>query len=194
MADTGDMTEGQEPESTDETETPEVEENVDNPADADDTTDEGEDAAEAPKPDKWDGIPEDHWVRSELEQVRREAAQRRTEARELKEKLAGSKSAEDVEQLISDYNEKLAQADLRAAKLDAGREFGLPKELIERLQGSTPEELLADAEKLAPLISKSPRVPAPLPPSGGRNPREGSDDLSPEELYEKTQASKRRRF
>lgn len=193
MADTGNTTEGQEPESTDESETDQVEEGVENPADAEDT-DEGTDADDAAGPDKWDGIPEDHWVRKELDKVRRDAAARRVEARELKDKLSNSKSDEEVQQILADYDQKLAEADMKVAKLDAGRKFGLPDELIARLQGSTPEELLADAEKLAPLISKSPRVPAPVPPSGGRNPREGSDDLTPEELYEKTQASKRRRF
>lgn len=190
MADTGNTTEGQAPESTDAPETPVEPTDVETPVDAEEV----QQPAEAAEPDKWAGIPEDHWVRSELEQVRREAAQRRTEARELKEKLEGSKSADEVQQIIDEFNDKVTKAELKAVKLSAGRKFELPDELIARLQGDTEEELMADAERLAPFASKVPRTAPPLPPSGGRNPREGSDEPTPEELYAKTQKSHQRRF
>lgn len=197
MADTGNETEGQEPDVTDADDASTTEAtDVDNTADdaeqqgADDNS--SEEKSEAP--DKWEGIPEDHWVRAELEAVRREAAARRTENKALKEQLAGAKTAEEVQQIVNEYTEKLTEADLRSARISAGRDFGLPNEIANRLEGSTEEEILADAQRLAPLFTKGPRTPAPLTPSGGRDPREGSDEPSPEELYAKTQAGKRRRF
>ena len=105
-----------------------------------------------------------------------------------------SKSADEVQQIIDEYNDKVTKAELKAVKLSAGRKFELPDELIARLQGDTEEELMADAERLAPFAPKVPRTAPPLPPSGGRNPREGSDEPTPEELYAKTQKSHQRRF
>lgn len=194
MADTGNTTEGQAPESTDTPEAP-----VEDAKEVVEPTGENTDGA-APQdagdgePDKWAGIPEDHWVRKELEDVRREAAAHRTKARDLSAQLEGAKSPEEVQQIIDEYSSKVAQAELKAAKLSAGRKFELPDELIARLQGENEEELLADAERLAPFAPKVPRTPTPIPPSGGRNPREGSDELTPEELYAKTQKSFQRRF
>jgi hypothetical protein len=56
-------------------------------------------------------------------------------------------------------NKRLQSERLR---IDAAGKHGLPAELASRLQGETPEELEADAAKLAALL------PKPAPPAGPR--------------------------
>jgi hypothetical protein len=119
-----------------------------------------------------------------VKKLRSEAAQKRTEARELKERLdkleAVAKEREDKElteqqkweqlaikrekelnELKADYEGKL-QASLK--KL-IGKEFGLPDELVARLQGASDEELRADAAILAKVLGLDKPKPAPETPA-----------------------------
>jgi hypothetical protein len=103
-----------------------------------------------------------------VKKLRKEAAEKRTEARELKERLekleAAAKEREDKElteqqkwqQLAEKREKELAsiKADyeaklLASLKHQIGTEHKLPATLIARLQGATEEELRADAAQLA---------------------------------------------
>lgn len=129
----------------------------------------------------WSGIPEDHPVREVLRSTRAEAAERRTLARSLQEsnealkaQLEGAKTPEEFAAAVADYEGKVAEANLAATKERVGRIHGLPDALVGRLNGSTEEELTADAEALKALLppaQSTPPPPAPKdPPSGGLTP------------------------
>jgi hypothetical protein len=94
-----------------------------------------------------------------VKQLRAEAAQHRREAQEARAKVQEYESANqsEVEKLTS----KLAKAEERAntaegrlTRFQVATEKQLPAELVDRLQGSTPEELAADADKLLELVKK----------------------------------------
>lgn len=66
-----------------------------------------------------------------------------------------------------------AQAELEALRLDrarhaAGVAAGLKPELIDRIQGATPEEMQADAKALADIVNARPAPYLPPDPSQGR--------------------------
>jgi hypothetical protein len=96
----------------------------------------------------------------ELEQLRAEK-QKRDEA-EMTEAQRLQKQAEE----LSAKNAKL-EADL--LRRDVVAEKNLPPILAERLQGTTKEEMLADADKLLkalPLSKAAPKIPATNPNNG----------------------------
>ncbi|AHI04378.1 hypothetical protein CFAL_12020 (plasmid) [Corynebacterium falsenii DSM 44353] len=90
---------------------------------------------------------------------------------------------EDIQKLIrknrktNRENQKLRErataAEHKLAQFMAAQETGLPADMALRLQGSTPEELKADAEKLKELFSNRRFVPGGLPGDGVRF---GSDE------------------
>lgn len=71
-------------------------------------------------------------------------------------------------------------------------ENGVPAAWVNRLQGSTPEELAADWAILQPTLAvqvdpNAPRVPAPVPNPGPQpGPPQTEDDLLYEEIYGST--------
>jgi len=139
-------TEGQEPEGN------EVE-----PETEDESTDEGE---------KVDNLPE--WAQKIIKDLRTENASRRTKVNTLQEQLSTAKTPEEFATVTTTFN---------ATVLDLERElvtvsFNLPPELAERLQGSTREELEADAKKLQKFapVKKSRTV------SGGLDPADDASD------------------
>lgn len=142
---------------------------------------EGSQSADSPL---WDGIPDDHPVRSEVQKLRDEAASKRTEARAQREakealeaQLQNATSKEDFDKAIADYEVKLQQATIETTRERVGRTHGLPDELVARLQGATEAELEADATALKAVLGN--RTPAPTPknpPSGGLSPRQETSD------------------
>lgn len=90
---------------------------------------------------------------------------------------------EDIQKLIrknrktNRENQKLRErataAEHKLAQFMAAQETGLPADMALRLQGSTPEELKADAEKLKEFFSNRRFVPGGLPSDGVRF---GSDE------------------
>ncbi|HEX9089721.1 MAG TPA: hypothetical protein VF867_19675, partial [Arthrobacter sp.] len=59
---------------------------------------------ESTAPDPWAAFPaEFNWVRKELEDTRKEAAEKRVIARELQDKLATAKTPEEVQQITAAY-------------------------------------------------------------------------------------------
>lgn len=89
-----------------------------------------------------------------------------SEAKNLRER---AKAAEAKAAGVDEKDTEIA--DLRR-QLVAAR-LGLPEELVDRLKGSTPEELSEDAERLLALFtSKKPKQtkPTPITPKGGNDP------------------------
>lgn len=82
---------------------------------------------------------------------------------------------------IEAQERRAAEAELRAVRLEVAAEKGLTPAQAERLQGSTRDELTADADALKALFSSStsgtPGTPAPDPSQGARG---GSGSLDAE--------------
>ena len=93
----------------------------------------------------------------------------RERASKAEEKAAG------VDDLTK-QNGDLSAANLR---LEVGYELGLPLSLAKRLQGSTKEEMVADAEALVELVSPAKRPPSDRPAEHLRG--GGQPDQEPEE-------------
>lgn len=148
----------------------------------------GEEVQEEPKgeetPTLWDGIPEDHPVRSEVERLRKESAAKRIsaqqakqESEELKTKLSEAKTAEEVQSLISDYEEKVSALEGAMLRSSVASEYKLPADLAELLKGDDEESLKAHAEKLSRYVPKS-QAPSAGDPLGGKKPGEVPVDIN----------------
>lgn len=126
-------------------------------------------------------------VREEIRKLRDENAGHRKSARDAqaeKDKLEADKKAAADKKLADDREfEKLAQQTakerddalaelarerLSGLKLRVGTEFKLPPKLIERLQGTTEEELRKDAESLVADLGLNKPEPAPPPADTAR--------------------------
>lgn len=133
-------------------------------------------------PGLWEGVSEDHPLRSEVSSLRSESAARRAENRRLQEanddlrtQLESAKSPEDFQAAIAEYDGKVADAQLEAARERTARKFGLPDALVNRLAGKTEAELEADAQELQALIAPQQTTPPPAPQNparGGLDPNE----------------------
>lgn len=125
---------------------------------------------EAPKEDE-NALPD--WARNKLTKANNEAASYRTQLREAQAMLAKAKSPEEFEAAVAEFNERLAETELNAAKATAALKYNLPDTLVARLQGSTPEELEADAKALSELVQTAPkneRLRGGLNPAGNTEP------------------------
>lgn len=98
-----------------------------------------------------------------------------------REKAATAKAA-----AAEDSEKKVGALEAENLRLRVGTRHGLPEALIDRLQGETEEEILADAEKLLALISpKSGPSNRPKPRlSGGGAPHVEPEELDPRKLAE----------
>jgi hypothetical protein len=105
---------------------------------------------QANTPDPWAAFPpEFNWVRKELEDARKEAAEKRVLARDLQEKLANAKTPEEVQQIVAANDTKTANLEAQLARERVARKTQLDEDLVEFLTGKTEEELMAQAAKLA---------------------------------------------
>lgn len=125
-------------------------------------------------PDPWEKFPaEFNWVRKELEDVRREAADKRVLAKELQEKLAAAKTPEEVQQIVAANDKKYADLEAQLLRERVARTTKLDDDLVEFLTATTEEELMKQATKLAGRKKadddEQPEV-TQLPPRGGRKP------------------------
>lgn len=120
---------------------------------------------EAPPEDDRD----DAW---DPERAKRKISKVNSENKALRERAtAAEKKAQTAEELERKATD-LSTANLR---LEVGYELGLPLSLAKRLQGSTKEEMVADAEALVELVT--PKAPASRRPAeqlrgGGQPERE----------------------
>jgi hypothetical protein len=124
--------------------------------------------------DPWAAFPKEfNWVRKELEDARKEAADKRVLARDLQEKLGSAKTPEEVQQATAAYETKARDLEVALARERVARKSGLSDELLEFLTASTEEELTSQAAKLAglkPAGDDDPIVVTVQNPRGGLDP------------------------
>lgn len=161
---------GQEPEEAAETKTPEGE----SPEEVEGSGTQ-EKSKEEPSP-LWEGIDEDHPVRKEVEKLRKEAADRRTTAQQIKQEnealkgqLEKAKTPEEYQELMDNYEAKVHALESTALRSQVASEFRLPNDLAELLKGDDEEALKAHAEKLSQYVPKG-QTPSGGNPRGGKNP------------------------
>lgn len=129
-----------------------------------------------PATDNWEGIPEEWaWTKSAVERANSEAASRRVQLREAEEKLKEAKTPEEVQAIVSEYTKKSEELEANLARERAARKHKLSDDVLEFLTGTTPEQIEAQAAKLAglkPAETAPPRVITQTPPAGGVTPAE----------------------
>jgi hypothetical protein len=142
--------------------------------------------------DPWAAFPpEFNWVRKELEDTRKEAAEKRVLAKDLQEKLGSAKTPEEVQQATAAFETKARDLEIALARERVARKSGLGDDLVEFLTGKTEEELTAQAEKLAGLKpAADPVVVTVQEPRGGLNP---SVDVHEKNGFEQWEEWKRNR-
>jgi hypothetical protein len=148
----------------------------------------------AESPDPWAAFPaEFNWVRKELEDTRKEAAEKRVLAKDLQNKLADAKTPEEVQQITAAYDTKTAELEAQLARERVARQTGLGDDMLEFLTAKTEEELQKQAEKLAALKPQpeAPVVVTVQEPRGGLNPSIEPSEASGFAEYERWKASRR---
>jgi hypothetical protein len=147
----------------------------------------------AASPDPWAAFPaEFNWVRKELDDTRKEAAEKRVLAKELQTKLADAKTPDEVKQLTAAYDTKTAELEAQLARERVARKSGLGDDMLEFLTAKTEDELQKQAEKLAALKPQSePVVVTVQEPRGGLNPSVEPSESNGFAEYERWKASRR---
>lgn len=145
--------------------------------------DEGEKPEEKPE-DKDSELPE--WARNELTSVRQEAGKYRQQLRDAKAALENAKTPEEFEAATTELTNKVAVLEQELLRTRIGTTHKLPAALIARLQGSTPEEIEADAKELQKLV-KVKAEPERL--GGGLDPSE-DESFDPVAAARKARASR----
>ena len=115
------------------------------------------------------------WARKRLTRANAEAANYRTKLRDAEARLGQARTVEDFEAATKDLRETNERLERQLLVSDVARKHGLPDDLAARLQGSTKEELEADAKALQKYAAPAP--PASL--SGGLDPNDNSDTFDP---------------
>lgn len=143
-----------------------------------DTTDQST-GAEDPKStfvDRVSDAPE--WVRESLSKANAEAAKYRTERNALRdEHTAALNQIGELTDAKQAAEDRAKAAELELLKYKVAVQANVPGALIARLQGSTEEEIRADAEALMKSIPSSPVKRTATDPSQGRG--EPDAGLSP---------------
>ncbi|MDI9398084.1 MAG: DUF4355 domain-containing protein [Euryarchaeota archaeon] len=113
-------------------------------------------------------------IRAELEATRAAHAELKAENTDLKAQIA-------------ERDSKLKDSELKAQKAEIARKAGLSEALADRLQGTTEEELLADAKRLAEAMGPGPKVgEGTNPPTGAPRPLTRSEvkKMTYEEIFQ----------
>lgn len=138
-------------------------------------------AANTPNPE--DGL--EDWVKTELSKVRGEAANYRTQLRDLKAQFKDAKTPEEIAAAQADSDKKIAELERTILRTAVAAKHKLPAELASLLQGDDEAALETHAKtlaKFAPADEVTPDL------SGGLDPAAGEDEdanLSPRELAAK---------
>ena len=134
---------------------------------------------------------ERNFTQAELDRKVNERLAEERKRQEKRDAEAEAKRRGDFEQLLSakereleETRAELAQERHNVLKARIAAKHSLPPELAERLQGQDEAALEADAKHLAKFAPKA----NGLPPASGRNPAQGSGDLSPEKTREQLRA------
>lgn len=155
--------EGQEPEANSTTDNTQIETPKQEEKQSVEETPETPEVKDESKDERTDDLPE--WVLRERKQLRDEAAEWRVKLRETEQ-------AKDAE--IKELQGKLAQIEFEGLKRAVAEEVGLPASAAGRINGSTKEELEADAKELFKLLA----VRSPRKLSGGLTPQDGTTDTT----------------
>jgi signal recognition particle GTPase len=75
-----------------------------------------------------------------------------SEAKNLRER---AKAAEKKAEGVDEKDQRITSLEGELLRERVGRRLHLPDELVDRLRGSTEEEILADAEKLVAIVGKA---------------------------------------
>ena len=118
-------------------------------------------------------------MQAALKEANKEAAARRKrldelEAAETKRKEAEMTESEKATKRAQELEAKLKAYELAELQRAAAEKAGLPAQLAKRLQGSTAEELEADAKALAETLPKPTKTATPTNP--GANGQQGETD------------------
>lgn len=111
-------------------------------------------------------------IKSELEATRASHAELRVENMSLKSELA-------------ERDRTMKASELKLAKAEIAKKAGLSEALADRIQGATPEEMEADALRLAEAMGPGPAVGTGTnPPTGAKRPLTRADvkKMSPDEI------------
>ncbi|HNR56903.1 MAG TPA: DUF4355 domain-containing protein [Methanothrix sp.] len=111
-------------------------------------------------------------IKAELEATRASHAELRAENVTLKAEIA-------------ERDGKAKDSELKAQKAEIAKKAGLPEALSSRIEGATPEELEADALRLAESLGPGPSVGTGTnPPTGAKRPLTRADikKMSPDEI------------
>jgi hypothetical protein len=111
-------------------------------------------------------------VRAALKDANKEAAERRKkleafEEAEAKRKQAEMTEAQKLQAQLEEKTKKLAELERAALQRQAAQKAGLPDVFAGRLQGSTPEEMEADAKALVEALPKPKPQINPTNPGAG---------------------------
>lgn len=119
----------------------------------------GDKSKESDQPEGSDEDDEDEggdelpdWARKKLSKANKEAANFRTQLRELQQKLEGAKTPEEVAAITNELTESNTTLTLDLARERALRKHGLEEDDLVLLTASSPEEIDKQAERIASRI------------------------------------------
>ncbi len=133
-------------------------------------------APAAAETDPWAEVPA--WAKAEVESVRRESANYRTQLREEQAKWKDAKTPDEVAALLQESTQRTADLDAAVARERAARQFNIPDEYMEFLTAKDADGLAEQAKKLA-AVAAAATPPEPVvkqvvvtqpAPSGGQTP------------------------
>lgn len=117
----------------------------------------------------------------DADRIREKIRKLNSENKNLRE---AKKAAEEKAAAVPEYEKQLADAQAENLRLRVGARLGLPEALIDRLKGSSEEEILKDAEALLDLVS--PKRPMTGKPAerlrGGTEPAGEPEETDPRKL------------
>lgn len=127
-----------------------------------------------------------------VKELRAQSAGYRTRLKEIEEKVATMKSAEEFDELANSLKSEREAGERKLLVENVALKFNLPEALAKRLTGETREALEADAKELAALVKKDEDGEEDTRLEGGLSPRgRDSDPTDPAGLAK--QYGRRRR-
>lgn len=114
------------------------------------------------------------------ERAKRKIAKLNSEAANLRKRLNEAPKAEDV----GAKDKRISDLETASLRYEIALDLGLPKEIAARLQGSTRDEMVADAEQLLELLAPAKRPTTRKPTEALRG------GLEPDREPEETDLSK----
>lgn len=156
------------------------------PAETTTETTSGEGEGEAEKPAEKPALTLEEAL-SEVTKTRGEAANYRTRAKQAEEALKNAKTLDEVNAIVAQMTEERTASERTLLAENVALKHNLPEALAARLQGSTREELEADAKALAALLPPVEEEIVPEHLSGGLSPHDerNSEPTDPGELARK---------